>query len=106
MVGRIAVERTKLLAFLYGAELGHIERAIGKRLHAQHVVDANPRDPRPKKLRPLRHSRPHKQLAIAAAFDRQLLRTRVLVLDQVLRTGDEVVKYVLLLRQGALDRKS
>src|SRR5438477_10997891 len=57
------------------------------------------RDDGTEQLRMLRKRRTHQKTAIAAAFDGQMRRTGVVVVDQVAGAGREVIEYVLLLRQ-------
>ena len=101
MVWRIGVKGFELVGVLDGAELGDIEGAIGVQLDAEHVVDADERDHGPEQLRALRQNSAHEQAAVAAAHDGQLVRVGVLLVDQVLGAGNEVVEDVLLLGEVA-----
>src|SRR5262249_33043921 len=49
----------------------------------------------------LRDHCPHQQTAIASTLDRELSRTRVVLLYQVLRCSREIIDYILLSREIA-----
>ena len=72
--------------------------AGGELVEAQHVHHADGRQAGAEQVGPLRHARADEQAAVAAALDGQLVGLRVLVGDQPLGRGDEVVEDVLLLQ--------
>ena len=82
-----------------GSEFRDVERAVGIALHPQHVVNADVGDDDVEKIRPLREGRTHEQPAVASAFDRKLVGIRVLGLDQMLGASDEIIEYVLFVRE-------
>ena len=66
----------------------------------QHVKQRNLADHSAKQIWTLRKSGAYQQAAVAATLNRQPLRIRVFFRDQILGSGDEVIKDILL------DRKS
>ena len=64
---------------------------------AQHVHDADLRDGDPEELGTLVHDGAHQQTAVRASLNRQPGRRSVLLFDEPLGGGDEVVEDVLLL---------
>ena len=101
MKRRVGVQRVELRLVLHRAELRHVERPVRLQFHAQHVVDAHSGDHGAKQVGALRQHGAHEQSAIAPALDGQLLRVRVIGLDEILRARDEVIEDILLLRQVA-----
>jgi hypothetical protein len=75
--------------------------ADGELVEAQHIQHADPRDRGAEEIGPLGQTRADEQAAVAAPHNRELRCRRVLLGDQILRRGDEVVEHVLLVRQPA-----
>src|SRR5215211_5963543 len=101
MIGRVTVKRLELLGVFYGAELSHIECAVWRQLHAQHVVNAYRGNDRSKQIRMLGDHCAHQQATIASTLNRELSRTRVILVDQVLRGRGKIVEYILFFREIA-----
>ena len=101
VVGRVGVERFELLGIFHRAEFGDVEGAVGIEFDAQHVVDADEGDDRAEQVGTLGEGRAHQQAAIAATDDGKVGRRGVLVVDEVLGTGDEVVEDILLVGEVA-----
>jgi hypothetical protein len=95
------VERTELLEVFHRAKLGDVEGTVRIKLDAQHVIEPHMRDDGSRELRMLCEKGSHEQTAVAAAFDGEFVSACVTALDEVLSTGGEVIKDVLLLRQIA-----
>ncbi len=81
MVGRICIEGLKLLGIFYGSELGDVERAIGIKFHAQHVIDSDERDHGAEQVRPLGEGRAHQQSAIAPPDDGEAGGRTIFLID-------------------------
>ena len=81
MIGRVGIQRLELIRILDRAEFGNIERAVGSKLDAQHVVNPHRRHHRSDQIRVLRDHRSHQQAAITAAEDRQFFRARPLLVN-------------------------
>src|ERR1700680_3344837 len=92
VIRRIRVQGLKLVAFLDGSKFGYVEDAVRKSFDTKHVVDSHVTYYRPEQYRTLRKRRAYQKSAVTAAFDDELLGTRVLALDQVLRGCDEIVE--------------
>src|SRR6266568_5307236 len=98
MIRRIAVKRLQLLRVLDGAEFSDVELAVGIQLHAKHVIDTDMRNNGARQVWPLRQKRAHEQPAVAATFHSKFRGAGVKALDEVLGSGDKVVKHVLFAR--------
>ena len=88
-------------AFFGRSVIVHPEAAGGELVETQHVHDADGGQTGAEQVRPLRHGGADEQTAVAAALDGELVRPRVLVVDEPLRRGDEIVEDVLLAQLGA-----
>src|SRR5260370_3698537 len=96
MVGRISIEPLKLFGIVRGAVLGNPQLGDLEVLIAQHVKQRHLADYGPEQVRTLGESSTHQQTAVAAALYGQVVLISVLLRDQVLARGDEIVKDVLL----------
>src|SRR5215469_4811877 len=101
MIRRVSVKRLELLGIFHGAELGHVECPVWSEFHAKHVVNAYRGNYRPEQVRMLRDHCAHQQAAVASTLDRELSRTRVILLYQVLRSRREIIEYILLFSEIA-----
>ena len=70
-------------------------------MEAQHVHHTGLLDDHFEQLRPLVRDGAHEQAAVGAALNRQPFGRRVLVRDQILPGGNEVVEHILLLQLRA-----
>ncbi len=68
---------------------------------AEHVHDADRREGDTEELRPLGHDRADEEAAVRAPGDGQPVRRGVLLLDEILGRGDEIVEDVLFLVEHA-----
>src|SRR5262245_54051512 len=101
VIGGVSVKRLELLWIFHGPELGYIERAIRSKLHPQHVVNAYRRNDRPKQIRMLGNHCAHQQATVASTLNSKFSRTRVILVDQVVRGRRKIVEYILFFREIA-----
>ena len=96
---RVGVECAELCRVFDGAEFGDVERAVGIKFDAEHVVDSDVSNDCTGESRVLCEECAHEQAAVAATFDGEFIGTRVSPSDEVFRARREIVEHVLLFRE-------
>src|SRR5205823_3607253 len=91
-------ERAELVFPGDGAELGDVRNAVRRGFHAHHVERAHRRYHSGEEIGALGHRAPDEDAAGAAAKDAEARARGVLLLDEILRAGDEVLPGVRLRR--------
>src|SRR5205085_11937719 len=96
MERRISIDKGKIMRIIRAAVVTRPGPTYGKLLEPQHIHYADGRQRRPIQIGPLSHGCADQQSAIAATTSAELWPARVLLLDQVFRRRDEIIKDVLL----------
>ncbi len=101
VIRRIGAERLEFVRLVGRAVIRRPRPAAGELGKAEHVHDAHGRQRRAEQFRPLSHARADEQAAVAAARDGELAGLGVMIRDQPLRRGDEIVEHVLFFQYRA-----
>ena len=99
---RVGIERLELRRVLRRAVVALPTGALSEAVEAQHVEHADLRHGGAEQVRSLRQTRADQQPAVGAAEDRQVRHGGVVVRDQPVGRGDEVIEHHLLVGEDRL----
>src|SRR5699024_1717965 len=103
VAGRIIVEVVKhFFRIIRSSVIGGPGGANGKQVIAQHIKHTDLRDGHAGQLWTLRHGSTYQQSAVGAAYNSQLFRAGIIVIDQIFGGSNKIIKDILFLHFDAL----
>src|SRR5699024_8966747 len=103
VVGRIIVEVVKhFFRIIRSSVIGGPGGANGKQVIAQHIKHTDLRDGHAGQLWTLRHGGTYQQSAVGAAYNSQLFRAGIIVIDQIFGGSNKIIKDILFLHFDVL----